>query len=76
MATSADDPRQDQMPDPLVIGRVRSPLTGLPIDSDSVPGLGRQASYLKEEHASNGDLPDDPTTSGMPVRNKQPFRGR
>ena len=42
-------------------------------ENEAIPGLGRQASYLKHNRMANGGIEDDPTDSGEPVRNRKSF---
>ena len=55
---------------------VLHPLVNAPapdvIEVEASPGLGRGDRCLREGRASGG-LPDDPTTSGEPVRNRKSF---
>lgn len=43
-------------------------------ESEAVPGIGRQADYLKQNRAASGGLDDDPTDSGAPVKNRRSFQ--
>jgi hypothetical protein len=43
------------------------------MESEADPGLGRGDRYLREERVSSGNLSDDPTDSGEPVRNRKSF---
>lgn len=47
----------------------------VPADTDEAnPGLGCRGKHLAQERASSGNLSDDPTESGAPVKNTYPFR--
>lgn len=58
-------------------GHVLHPLVNAPvpevIESEAAPGLGRADRYLKEERIASGNLDDDPTNSGAPVKNRKSF---
>lgn len=60
---SVPQPRIDPVDDPAD-----------PIVRDDYPALGRRDRYQDHERAASGGLSDDPTESGNPVRNKQPFK--
>lgn len=42
--------------------------------NENDPGLGCRGKHLQQERASSGNLSDDPTESGAPVINSNPFR--
>lgn len=44
--------------------------------SEADPGLGCRGKHAQQERQSSGNLSDDPTESGAPVVNSQPFRPR
>ena len=58
-------------------GSVLHPLVNAPVpdvlESEASPGLGRADRYLKEERRSSGNLDDDPSDSGAPVKNRKSF---
>jgi len=59
--------------------KVIEDVPGLPagVTADEAnPGLGRRDSYIEISRQASGGLSDDPTESGSPVIDKNPFRGR